>query len=94
MTPQQAEQRLMGTVASDKNEILFKECGINYNNESEMFKKGTIIVREFEIMRLKTRQGYPRDKYKGWKRKERRLNLKSIMLILSTTILGGKVGHG
>ena len=39
MTPQQAEQRLMGTVASDKNEILFKECGINYNNESEMFKR-------------------------------------------------------
>lgn len=48
MTPQEAEQRLMGTVAADKNEILFSELGINYNNEPEMFKKGTIFVREVE----------------------------------------------
>ena len=38
----------MGTVSSDKNEILFKECGINYNNELEIFKKGTILVRELK----------------------------------------------
>ncbi|RCK65494.1 tRNA(His) guanylyltransferase [Candida viswanathii] len=48
MTPQEAEQKLMGTVSADKNEILFKECGLNYNNELEMFKKGTILVRDFE----------------------------------------------
>ncbi|KAG5417969.1 THG1 [Candida metapsilosis] len=46
LTPQESEQKLMGTVSSDKNEILFKECGINYNNELEIFKKGTILVRE------------------------------------------------
>ncbi|KAI5949590.1 THG1 [Candida jiufengensis] len=48
LTPQEAEQKLMGTVSSDKNEILFKECNINYNNELEIFKKGTILVREYE----------------------------------------------
>ncbi|KAG7660631.1 THG1 [[Candida] subhashii] len=48
MTPQEAEQRLMGTVAADKNEILFSELGTNYNNEPEMFKKGTIYVKEYE----------------------------------------------
>ncbi|SGZ50891.1 CIC11C00000005149 [Sungouiella intermedia] len=48
MTGQQAEQALMGTLASDKNEILFKQCGVNYNNEPDMFKKGTVIVREYE----------------------------------------------
>ena len=48
LTPQESEQRLMGTVSSDKNEILFKECGINYNNELEIFKKGTILVRELK----------------------------------------------
>ncbi|KAF2628878.1 Thg1-domain-containing protein [Macroventuria anomochaeta] len=47
MGPQQAEQRLSGTVSADKNEILFKEFGINYNNEPECFKKGTILYRDF-----------------------------------------------
>ncbi|EGW30092.1 uncharacterized protein SPAPADRAFT_144742 [Spathaspora passalidarum NRRL Y-27907] len=47
LTPQQAEHKLMGTVSSDKNEILF-QMGINYNNEPEMFKKGTIYVRELK----------------------------------------------
>lgn len=46
LSTQEAEQRLCGTLSSDKNEILFSEFGINYNNESEMFKKGTIIVWE------------------------------------------------
>lgn len=48
LTPQEAEQRLMGTVLKDKNELLFSEFGINYNNEPEMFKKGTILVRHFD----------------------------------------------
>ncbi|GMM34888.1 tRNA guanylyltransferase [Saccharomycopsis crataegensis] len=46
LTPQDAENKLMGTFAKDKNEILFSEFGINYNNEPEIFKKGTVIVRE------------------------------------------------
>lgn len=48
MSGQEAEQALLGTLAADKNEILFSRCGINYNNEPEMFKKGLIIVREYE----------------------------------------------
>lgn len=39
LTPQESENKLMGTVSSDKNEILYKECGINYNNELEIFKR-------------------------------------------------------
>lgn len=45
MTNQEAENALLGTVSSDKNEILF-QLGVNYNNEPEIFKKGTIFVRE------------------------------------------------
>ncbi|EKG18510.1 tRNAHis guanylyltransferase [Macrophomina phaseolina MS6] len=41
-----AEQRLSGTVSADKNEILFKEFGINYNNEDELFKKGSVVFRD------------------------------------------------
>jgi tRNA(His) 5'-end guanylyltransferase len=46
MSAQEAEQRLSGTVSADKNEILFQDFGINYNNEPECFKKGTILHRD------------------------------------------------
>ncbi|CBX97916.1 hypothetical protein LEMA_P093250.1 [Plenodomus lingam JN3] len=47
MDPREAEQKLSGTVSSDKNELLFKEFGINYNKEPECFKKGTVLYRDF-----------------------------------------------
>ena len=33
-------------MASDKNEILFSEFKINYNDEPDIFKKGSIIYRD------------------------------------------------
>lgn len=42
-------QTKQGTVSSDKNEILFKRFGINYNNEPEMFKKGSVVYRGFQL---------------------------------------------
>lgn len=39
-----AEKRLKGTLSAEKNEILFSEYGINYNDESDMFKKGSILI--------------------------------------------------
>ena len=35
-----------GTVSSDKNEILFSKFHINYNNEPEMYKKGSVVFRD------------------------------------------------
>lgn len=52
----QAEEKLCGTVSSDKNELLFKEFGINYNNEPAISRKGTTLVRKLvpnEAGRLK-----------------------------------------
>jgi tRNA(His) 5'-end guanylyltransferase len=49
MDPRDAEQRLSGTYSADKNEILFKEFGINYNNEPECFKKGTVLYRDVSL---------------------------------------------
>jgi len=46
LTPDEAETRLQGTVSADKNEILFSEFGINYNNEPDIFKKGTTLKWE------------------------------------------------
>lgn len=33
-------------MSSDKNEILFKQYGINYNTLDSMFRKGSILLRE------------------------------------------------
>lgn len=35
-----------GSVSKDKNEILFSRFGINYNNEPEILKKGSVIFRD------------------------------------------------
>ena len=48
MSTTDAEQALKGTLASDKNEILFSRFGINYNNEPLMYKKGTVVYRAYE----------------------------------------------
>lgn len=46
LTPTQAEEKLRGTLASHKNELLFQEFGINYNNEPLLFRKGTTLIRK------------------------------------------------
>ncbi|KTW28808.1 hypothetical protein T552_01438 [Pneumocystis carinii B80] len=40
-----AEKLLMGTLAKDKHELLFTQFSINYNNEQEIFKKGSLLVK-------------------------------------------------
>ena len=42
----QAEEKLRGTFSGDKNELLFSQFGINYNNESELVRKGTVLIRK------------------------------------------------
>jgi len=46
LTSNQAEDRLNGTVSSDKNEILFSEFNINYNNLPQMYRKGSVLIWE------------------------------------------------
>jgi tRNA(His) 5'-end guanylyltransferase len=43
LSGQAAQERLKGTLAGDKNEILFSEFGINYNNEEEKLRSSFII---------------------------------------------------
>ncbi|KAJ4504948.1 tRNA-His guanylyltransferase [Exophiala dermatitidis] len=49
MSPTAAEEFLKGTVSSDKNEILWSRFAINYNNELEMFRKGSVVYREYAL---------------------------------------------
>lgn len=46
LTNTEAEARLSGTFSADKNELLFSEFGINYNNLPAMYRKGTILLKK------------------------------------------------
>lgn len=46
LSPSKAEERLRGTLSSDKNEILFQEFKTNYNNLPALYRKGTVLIRE------------------------------------------------
>ena len=45
ITNTEAHAQLKGTFSKDKHELLFSTYGINYNNEPEIYKKGTILIR-------------------------------------------------
>ncbi|XP_028668506.1 probable tRNA(His) guanylyltransferase isoform X3 [Erpetoichthys calabaricus] len=63
LTNTQAEERLRGTLSSDKNEILFSEFSINYNNEPLMYRKGTVLVWTKEVeTRTKNAKGSGEEK--------------------------------
>lgn len=49
-TNTQAQETLSGTFSCDKNEILFSQFGINYNNLPEMYRKGTILLRKSVVV--------------------------------------------
>ena len=49
MSQTAAEEHLKGTVSADKNEILWARFGINYNNEPEMYRKGSVVFREYAL---------------------------------------------
>lgn len=42
--------KLQGTFAADKNEIMFSKFAINYNNEPEMYKKGSVVFRDVSVL--------------------------------------------
>jgi len=46
LSNQQAQERLKGTLSGEKNEILFSEFRINYNEEPAQFRKGTTLIKQ------------------------------------------------
>lgn len=49
MSATEAEEELKGSLAADKNEILFSRFGINYNNELDIFRKGSVVFKEYAL---------------------------------------------
>jgi tRNA(His) guanylyltransferase len=53
----EAEERLRGTLSGEKNEILFSEFDINYNNLPPMYRKGTILLtKQIKIDESRTKK--------------------------------------
>lgn len=50
MGNREAEEALKGTLARDKNEILWSRFGVNYNDEEVVFRKGTVVYRKLDGM--------------------------------------------
>lgn len=44
-TETEAEDILKKTLSADKNEILFSQFGVNYNNLPGIYRKGTLLYR-------------------------------------------------
>ncbi|KAM9849924.1 putative tRNA(His) guanylyltransferase [Aulostomus maculatus] len=64
LSSKEAEDRLKGTLAADKNEILFSEFDINYNNESALHRKGTTLIWEKQVETVTKRMTRPNEEEK------------------------------
>ncbi|KAJ4397308.1 tRNA-His guanylyltransferase [Gnomoniopsis smithogilvyi] len=89
MTNQEAEKALAGTLSADKNEILFSRFGINYNNEPAIYKKGSVIFRDFELVEPDTHNTFqevddvaePLEQSKTQAEKEKKKRLKARVVV-------------
>jgi tRNA(His) guanylyltransferase len=48
-----------GTVSADKNEILFAQFQINYNNLPQLFRKGSVLYRKRVEEEITAKDGKP-----------------------------------
>ncbi|CAH1783898.1 unnamed protein product [Owenia fusiformis] len=84
LTPQAAQERLKGTLAADKNEILFQDYAINYNDLPEFYRKGTTLIREKKEEQI-THKIPQQD---GTFKEKAELKIKSELVELHTDIIG------
>ncbi|CAG5125630.1 unnamed protein product [Candidula unifasciata] len=53
LSPREAGDSLNNTFSDHKNELLFKEFNINYNSLPELYRKGTVIIRNTNVKKSK-----------------------------------------
>jgi tRNA(His) guanylyltransferase len=101
MTNTAAELELKGTLASDKNEILFQCFQINYNDEPAVFRKGTVIYRDYSSndesgpteleggnFHQKPPKTLPNPRSKSQREKERKRKLKATICLEHVDLVG------
>ncbi|KJX99122.1 tRNA(His) guanylyltransferase like protein [Zymoseptoria brevis] len=86
----QAELELKGTVSGDKNEILWKRFGMNYNAEEEIFRKGSVVYRAFDEVDEKGGEGGKKGdpKSRSQVEKERKKRAKARVVVEHVDIIG------
>ncbi|KAG5749380.1 hypothetical protein H9Q70_007969 [Fusarium xylarioides] len=85
----EAENTLARTLAADKNEILFSRFSINYNNEPEIYRKGSVIFRDYELvdpnshntMQTIDSQAEPVEQSKSRKEKDKKSRAKARVVV-------------
>ncbi|EWG36802.1 tRNA(His) guanylyltransferase [Fusarium verticillioides 7600] len=85
----EAESTLARTLAADKNEILFSRFSINYNNEPEIYRKGSVIFRDYELvdpnshntMQTIDSQAEPVEQSKSQKEKDKKSRAKARVVV-------------
>ena len=70
----EAHKRLKGTLSNDKHEILFSEFNINYNNQPEVYKKGTLLIRVKQPKFLRTPKTKEKEKNEENEKKIKEIN--------------------
>ncbi|GFR47391.1 hypothetical protein Agub_g9107 [Astrephomene gubernaculifera] len=55
-SPAEAQAVLRGTQAAFKNELLFRDFGINYAHLPDQFKKGSVVIRQKALLEVKRRE--------------------------------------
>ncbi|KAM3425159.1 hypothetical protein BST61_g7118 [Cercospora zeina] len=92
-----SEKMLKGTLASDKNEVLWKDFGVNYNDEEEVVKKGSVLYRAYddevvegggEAVETGKQKTAADPKSKTQLEKERKRKMKARIVIEHTDIIG------
>ncbi|KAI1342824.1 Thg1 C terminal domain-containing protein [Xylariaceae sp. FL0016] len=89
MSATEADKFLSGTLSADKNEILFSRFGINYNNEPEIYKKGSLVFRDYELvepgthdtMAAEDEQGQPAKQSKTQEEKDKKSRRKAHVVV-------------
>ena len=82
-----------GTLAKDKNEILFSRFGINYNQEPQVYRKGTVVYRCYDAVNGETKM-LPTDhklaesQSKTQSEKERKRKQKAVIIAENVDIIG------
>ncbi|CAG8462025.1 375_t:CDS:2 [Ambispora gerdemannii] len=77
-TKSEADDILRGTVSKEKNELLFSNFNINYNKLPEMYRKGSVLIREEIEVTTVNEQGIEKTRQK------------KTVIVLHTDIIGEK----
>ncbi|XP_064602562.1 probable tRNA(His) guanylyltransferase [Liolophura sinensis] len=75
LTPAQSQEKLKGTLSSDKNELLFREFNINYNNLPEIHRKGTVLIMKKEDVASERHRSGPGSSPKDRRKQSSRLHI-------------------